>query len=260
LLTTIRHKVALRRAAWHDSDRRSAWLRSRFAGAATTLLGARLLHCFGDSHAVVFREIARRGMLPHTWIDLAMIGGATALGLANPNSRTRALPQFEGAIRALPTDRHLLFMLGEVDCGFVIWHRAETRGIAVSRELDRSVRNYTRFLTRLLEDGRTRIVVAATPPPTILDGQDWGEVANLRREVKASLQDRTELTLEYNARLREWSAANGCVFLDYERDVLDPRTGVVAEAFRNPNPRDHHLAPAAFGTVIAGHLRTLGFD
>ena len=199
-------------------------------------------------------------MLPHTWIDLAVIGGATALGLANPNSRTRALPRFEHAIRSIPTGRPLLFMLGEVDCGFVIWHRAETRGIPVQRELDRSIRNYTRFLQRLQEDGRGRIVVAATPPPTIREGQDWGDVANLRREVKASLCDRTQLTLEYNARLRTWAAARGVAFLDYEREVLDAGTGVVAETFRNPNPRDHHLAPAPFGSVLAGHLRGLGFE
>jgi len=102
--------------------------------------------------------------------------------------------------------------------------------------------------------------VAATPPPTILDGQDWGQVANLRREVKASLRDRTELTLEYNARLREWTSAHGCAFLDYEHEVLDARTGVVAEAFRNPNPRDHHLAPDPFCTVLVAHLRRVGFE
>ena len=260
MLTRIRRTVAQRRAAWPDSERRSAWLRSRYADAATTVFGARLLHVFGDSHAVVFREIARRGMLTRTWFDLAVIGGATALGLANPNSRTRALPRFERTIESIPRRRDLLFMLGEVDCGFLIWHRAESRGISPQRELDRSIRNYTRFLERLQEDGRTGILVAATPPPTILDGQDWGEVANLRREVKASLRDRTELTLEYNARLREWTSAHGCVFLDYEHEVLDARTGVVAEAFRNPNPRDHHLAPDPFCTVLAAHLRRVGFE
>jgi hypothetical protein len=169
------------------------------------------------------------------------------------------LPLFERAIAAIPRRRPLLFMLGEVDCGFVIWHRAETRGISPQRELDRSIRNYTRFLERLQEDGRPGILVAAAPPPTILDGQDWGDVANLRREVKASLRDRTALTLEYNARLREWTAANGCVFLDYEREVVDAGTGVIAEAFRNPNPRDHHLAPEAFASVLAEELRGLGF-
>jgi len=224
------------------------------------VLGTKILHCFGDSHASVFEEISRRRLLPRTWLDVEMIGGATALGLANPNSRTRALPIFEHAIGAIGRDRHLLFMLGEVDCGFVIWYRAERRGIPPERELERSIRNYTRFLDRLVADGRRRLIVTATPLPTILDGQDWGEVANLRREVKASLQDRTDLTLEYNARLREWTSARGIAFLDYEREIFDQSTGVVSEAFRNRNPRDHHLAPEAFAAVLARHLRALGFE
>jgi hypothetical protein len=247
-------------AEWTRSDQRRAWLRSRPADAATAVLRTRILHCFGDSHAVVFTDVAERRLLTRTWFDVELIGGATALGLANPNSRTRALPRFQEAIDAIPAGRHLLFMLGEVDCGFVIWYRAEQRGIPPARELDRSIRNYTRFLERLLEAGRSRIIVTATPPPTIRDDQDWGEVANLRREVKASLTDRTELTVEYNARLRDWCASRGVAFLDYEREVLDAETGTVAAAFRNPSPRDHHLAPGPFAEVVARRLRALGFE
>jgi hypothetical protein len=260
MLRTIRRRAAAARAAWAESERRRAWLRSRSADAAAAARRATILHCFGDSHATVFGEIERRRLLPRTWLDVEMIGGATALGLANPNSRTRALPRFEQSIGAIAPDRHLLFMLGEVDCGFVIWYRAEQRGIPPARELERSIRNYTRFLDRLLEAGRTRLIVAATPLPTILEGQDWGEVANLRREVKASLKARTDLTLEYNARLREWARSRECAFLDYEREVLDPSTSVVAEAFRNPNPRDHHLAPGPFAALLARRLRELGFE
>jgi len=185
-------------------------------------------------------------MLPHTVLDVAVIAGATAVGLANPNSRTRALPRFERIIRALPPRRPLLFMLGEVDCGFVIWYRAHRKRVSPIAELDRSLQHYTRFLERLLGAGRQRIVVAAAPPPTILDGQDWGEVANLRREVRTSLQDRTELTFEYNDRLREWTRREGCVFLDYEPDLIDASTGLVAARFLNPNPLDHHLAAGPF--------------
>ena len=125
-------------------------------------------------------------------------------------------------------------------------------------ELERSLAHYTRFLEGLLRAGR-EIVVAAAPPPTILDGQDWGDVANLRREVKASLADRTRMTIEYNARLREWTSRHGCFFLDYEADVIDPITGIVAPHMRNPDPLDHHLAAGAFAAVVARHLKPAGF-
>ena len=245
--------------SWLDSERRRNWIRGSIAGPLAALAGRHLLHVFGDSHAVVFREIARRGTLPHTSFDVAIVAGATAVGLANPNSRTRALARFDRIIRTLPERRPLLFMLGEVDCGFVIWWRAQRKRVSPGAELDRSLRHYMNFLERLLRNGRRRIVIAAAPPPTILDGQDWGEVANLRREVTASLRDRTDLTFEYNARLREWSRREGCSFLDYEAEVVDAHTGLVAARFRNPNPLDHHLAAAPFADVMARHLRGAGF-
>jgi hypothetical protein len=218
------------------------------------------VHCFGDSHATVFRQIQEQRLLPATSFDVTMIGGATALGLANPNSQTQALPQFAAVISGLPPDRPLLFILGEVDCGFVIWYRAQTKGVSIQDELERSIRNYMRFIEEVRSGGHEHVIVAAAPPPTILEGQDWGEVANLRREVTASLRDRTSLTIEYNARLRAWTGAHGCAFVDYEREVLDEETGVVAETYRNPDALDHHLAPDVFAPLVAEKLRALGFD
>jgi hypothetical protein len=253
-----RQRAAL--ATWNESAYRTSLLRSRAAHATSFVLGRRILHCFGDSHATVFRHVAQLGLLPRTSLDLVIISGATALGLANPNSKTRALPQFARVAATIPVQRPLLFMLGEVDCGFVIWHRSQVKGAAPEAELERSIGNYIAFLKGLAAAGHTRLVVAAAPPPTILDHQDWGEIANLRREVTASLSERTALTLQYNARLREWTRRHGYAFLDYEQDVLDARSGVVAEAFRNPDPCDHHLAPAPFAAVMERHLRAAGFD
>jgi hypothetical protein len=218
------------------------------------------LHCFGDSHAKVFTEIGDRRLLPATWLDVTIVSGATALGLANPRSQTRALPSFERVIAKIPRDRHLLFMLGEVDCGFVIWYRAQTRGLSPMTELDRSIGNYVGFMERLLAAGRTKLVIAAVPPPTILSGEDWGEVAHLRRVVKASLEERTDLTITYNARLHAWADAHRCAFLNYEPEVLDPVRGVVSSAYRNRDPLDHHLATEPFASLVARHLRGIGFE
>jgi hypothetical protein len=52
-------------------------------------------------------------------------------------------------------------MLVQVDCGFVIWYRAQANRVSPSAELDRALRHHTRFLKRLLGAGRQRIVIAA---------------------------------------------------------------------------------------------------
>jgi hypothetical protein len=237
---------------------RAAALRSRPATLAAKLRSRRILHCLGDSHVVVFNELVKHRRMRRTWLDSLMIRGATAFGMANPNSRTNAFAEFTGMIHRLPRSRPLLFMLGEVDCGFLIWYRARSADVPVEEQLELSVRNYLRFLDGLRAEGRT-LMVAAVPLPTIRDGQVFGEVANARKDVTASLAERTALTVRYNAALRSWCRASGCVFLDYEAEMLDPATGLIREDLRHPDPLNHHANPERFGELMARHLRDAGF-
>ena len=237
-------------------------VQSRVASPLAMVLGRRLLHCFGDSHVLVLNDVGK--LLSRTWLTVDVAQGGTALGLANPNSRSAALPKFLRVIRTLPASRPLLFMMGEVDCGYLIWHRAERLDLDVDDQLQASFESYTNFLESLRNQGRDTIVVAAIPPPTILDGQTWGEVAiarsNARIEVTASLVDRTMLTCRYNAMLREWTAAKGYLYLDYESEILDEETGLVRNRLRHQDGADHHLDPAQFAPIVATLLRRSGFE
>lgn len=263
-----------RRARWRspiDEDTRFGWalrhpsvvcrgkfLKSRAAGPASHLAGTEILHCFGDSHVAVFRQVAHMRALRKTWLHVVPVLGATALGLANPNSKTHALRKFRSVIDAVPLDRPLLFMLGEVDCGFLIWHRVEHEGLSIDGEFESSLRNYTDFLRTLLAAGRKRLVIATVPLPTLRD-MSKGSVGNARRDVSASLEERTALTRAYNRRLRTWATANQCHFLDYEDDLLDPVTGLVKEELRYADESDHHLDVHKHADIVAKHLHGAGF-
>jgi hypothetical protein len=255
----LRARRAINSARQAPRGVRGAILRSPMGSLATRSGSRQILHCFGDSHAFVFVEIAKRDLLPHTWFDVVSVDGATALGMANPNSKTAALPTFRGVIDRLPADRKLLFLLGEVDCGFVIWYRAQKYGVSVDDEMAASLDRYTRFLRELLDEGRRNVFVAAVPPPTILDGGPLGPVGNARREVTASLPQRARLTKEYNDRLREWTRANACHFVDYEADVADA-SGLVRSELRSRNPLEHHLERGPYSRVVAEHLSRFGFS
>lgn len=236
----------------------AAVLRQTAVDRLVSSAGGVVLHCFGDSHAAVFRRVRAVGGLRRTWLEVSPIDGATALGLANPNSTTQALPRFSASISRLPLASHLAFMLGEVDCGFLIWYRAEQKGARVRDEFERSLGTYTRFLDDLRSAGRASLLVATVPPPTI-DSRAVGAVANARRHVRASLRDRTQLTTEYNGRLREWAARTGCVFLDYERELLDGSTGLVRGELRNSDPTDHHLDMRKHAAILARSLQAAGY-
>jgi hypothetical protein len=56
--------------------------------------------------------------------DVCIVGGATAQGAVNPNSKTDALAIFQKKIKYTNAD-NILIMLGEVDCGYLIWVRSK---------------------------------------------------------------------------------------------------------------------------------------
>ncbi|HET7615431.1 MAG TPA: hypothetical protein VFK27_00645 [Bacillales bacterium] len=220
----------------------------------------KVIHVFSDSHGEVFRFIQNRGFLTNTKIISYVVGGATALGMVNPNSKTQALNKFKHKIAAIPKEHYLAFLLGEVDCGFVIWYRAEKYGEPVERQLNESLRNYFTFLSALKRNGYNRLLVASAPLPTIEDGQNWGEVANKRSEVKASLRDRTELTFKYNEKLKQYCAENGIMYVDTQSATTDPDTGLVSKHFLNRNPFDHHLENGKIAPVVYEELKKHGFE
>lgn len=216
------------------------------------------LHCFGDRHAYVPEHIRHRGMLAATELTVTRVGGATAFGLANPNSATNALVIFRRALAATPIGDPVLFLLGEVDAGFLVWLRAQQRGTSVEDELAASLRRYTSFLDAVVASGRV-VIVSTVPLPTVVDYTAWPGLANARRQVRASIRERTAATRRYNDGLRRWAASVGAEVLDTEADVRDPRTGLVHARFRHADPCNHHYDMAAFAPVVVRRLAELGF-
>ena len=129
----------------------------------------------------------------------------------------------------------MLVQLGEVDCGFVIWHRAQRHGIGIDEQLEQTLDNYEQILTFTRDLGFASVMVMAVPLPTITDYPSmWAEIANLRKEVTASQHERTDLTIRFNEHLRERCARLGLVFVDSAGDQLDPGTQLVKAASCGP--------------------------
>jgi hypothetical protein len=228
--------------------------------AVMTRGGRQVAYCLGDSHARVFDRIQEGALLRRTSLDVTRVLGATALGMANPNSRSNALVDFTRALRGVPTDLPLITLLGEIDCGYLLWYRADRAGHDVSVEFEQSLAAYTGYLADLQQRGHSRLIVAMVPPPTVQDYAEWAGLDNARKHVTASLAQRAELTRSYNRRLREWAGAHRAEILDYEDDVTDPATGMVRPELVHPDPLNHHLDPERFAAVVASRMRELGFE
>lgn len=209
--------------------------------------GMRRVDCYGDSHIAELWRLNTR--YKNVRFVVNSVRGATALGVANPNSKTNALKIFAGLLRQSVQGGEQLFCLGEVDCGFLIWLLAQKRQESVNQLLGRAVDSYTSFIGQHRSTGQ--VVVLSAPLPTLADGVVQGEVANLRREVTASRSERTRLTLQFNRRVALWCEAHGVEFIDLDVAALDAQTGLLRASLLNADPANHHYDRDGFFELLA---------
>ena len=87
-----------------------------------------------------------------------------------PNSSTNALVRFRAALRRVPRSTTVLVMLGEVDVGYLVWHRAQSRGTPVEEEFATGNVGLTEDLCDLLaRAGNKAPVVYASSTQALAD-------------------------------------------------------------------------------------------
>ena len=154
-------------------------------------------YVLGDSHMRVFRKeihpVNAAHLMPHAWFDPCSVVGATARGLANPFSRTNALTIFRRRIELAEPWQPVVFQLGEVDCGFLIWHRAKELGESIDEQFERSIESYLAFMEEVRAQGFEQLFVLSAPPPTIEHAQGLGR-PRLIRDSRSTCRSATAPT------------------------------------------------------------------
>jgi len=203
----------------------------------------------GDSHSMVFQGH------PNTYA--ICVPGATNMGLKNPHSKTNAFNIFENHLSTnLKKDDTLLFFMGEVDCGFVIWHRKEKYNETLESQMNESLTNYFDFILNY-KNLCKRIVVCDVVPPTVGDVQNIkDDDDNLRLTIKATQKDRTDLTLKYNSEIEKFCSENNFTYLSFTKEMLS-EDGVVMEKYKNVNPQDHHLDGSMLSNILNKKMKEL---
>jgi hypothetical protein len=212
----------------------------------------RTITVIGDSHSRIFFHDLFRICFPFTRFDVCWVGGATVSGLDNPNSKTQSNIIFREKIRSLKRNSIVIFLLGEVDTGFVIWYRKQQHDGSVDTMLNKALNNYYDLIISVSEN--LRPIVISTPLPTIPDDNIWGDVADQRKTICASQFERTKLTLEFNRSIKEYCQHNGIPFLDLDLDCVG-QNGLVASFLLNNDKSDHHYNNSAYARLVVRRLR-----
>lgn len=235
-----RHARAVELAAWLAFD----------SAAYARLRGRAHVLALGDSHMAALPGVT----VPGAWVRPFALGGATASGILNPASRTRARQLFDARLAAAPRWQHVLLGLGEVDCGFVVWQRARSHGLAVEDQLQATLDSYRSFIEAVRAAGFRSVSVLAATLPTV---PSYGAVRGnpsmaARRSVTASLAERTALTRRYNAGLAVRCERLGVPFFDTTAAQVDPATGAVRRELVVAD--DPHLELAGYAAILGRAL------
>ena len=210
-------------------------------------------YVFGDSHTAIFHHL--NNLQGKKIFHVTRVDGATALGMVNPNSKTNALPAFMKIISLLPKKSKLIFLLGEVDAGFLLWHRSQQFSTNVHAEVNKSIENYLLFLKKLQTAGFSDIIVLSPSPPCVLDEFKEKQKIELRRNIAAGINERTHLAIEYNNLLKNKVEHAKIVFVDLYDSLIDENTGIIKSKYLNNDRTEHHLDSSAFGNLIFERLK-----
>ena len=217
------------------------------------------IHFIGDSHTEVFWNM--EFSICYFWRitpKIKVVHGATATGLANPNSKTKALAIFENYLKEeVGKDDYVVFQLGEVDCGFAIWYRAEKHGLSIQKQTQLAIDNYSNLIQKSSAINGKKTIICSAVLPTIQGGNNFGEVANLRKEVKANIKERTQLTLGFNSMLRQLAEKNRLAFIDLDKSLLDEKTSIIKSKYLHKDPTNHHLDPSHLAKIISKELNII---
>ncbi|BAW96819.1 hypothetical protein NIES970_17610 [[Synechococcus] sp. NIES-970] len=118
--------------------------------------------------------------------------------------------------------------------------------------LDKALKNYQDFLLFLSK--RYQVICLSTPLPTIKDGQNHGQVANLRKDIKASQRDKTQLTIQFNKSMKRFCFQKKITYLDFDDESIG-KDGLVHDKLINSDPHNHHYDANSYIEMIAPKLK-----
>lgn len=199
----------------------------------------------GDSHSSVFESINYK-IFKKYYFDVVLAYGASSRGICNMNSQSGALRIFKDKLKKINAIEYeyVGVMLGEVDCGSVIWYKQEQNKSDLEKEIDESIKSQFEFiqseLVQLFEP--KKIIVFGPNLPTLVNGSLKSNIPHLRREVSSSLHERTELTLKYNKALRERSEHQRYNYIDIIKETMNKNTSLIDEGYLHEDLIDHHVS------------------
>ena len=209
----------------------------------------------GDSHIRVFEHKFFKLFFKNFTFNITYVPGATAYGIGNEHSKTRAYVLFKESLEKSDYKK-IIITLGEVDTAYTLWSIATRDEKSINEVLSLSIQRYQTFLNELI--CYAPVVVLSAPLPTISDLADCDDaIQGVRKKVNVSQKRRTLLALHFNRKIKNFCETKSNVtFVELSSCVLNHKTKKVSSWFiNNKNPCDHHYARWIYALLIIWKIK-----
>ena len=203
--------------------------------------------CIGDSHIRIFDQALLRKGWSRSF-RVKYIPGATAYGIGNADSQTRAYVRFKEELERYDY-RDIVVNLGEVDVSYALWRIVLARNEKIDDLIKRSVERYALFLQEIRAYGK--VYVLSVPISTVVDGVSCEESkVKVRDDIGIAYKERVDAALKFNEMLASWCASQTDItFVDTTPYILtkDKR---VRNIFMPKDRCDHHYKRWSYALLL----------
>jgi len=201
--------------------------------------------CIGDSHIRVFESFLFK-LLPYK-MHSCYVAGATAYGIENIHSKTKAYYKFMECIQN-DNFKNIIVSLGEVDTSYTLWKVALKRDKDVYQMIEVSIQRYIKFLELLATYGK--VYVLDTALPTVKDGTVCDDVVSgVRESIEISREEKIKLNLFFSRHIKEWcDKREDIVFINTNRYILKDKD--IRSIYLPKNKCNHHYNRLSFSLLL----------
>ena len=206
---------------------------------------ASTLYIAGDSHIECFKYAQKFGIQEKAIRILAshMAPGKTAQGLYRAQNQTMYRKRIEETVKEEYPD-YIAIQLGEVDCGHTLWSRMLKNKTTKAIEIDYAIGGIVLLAEIFNLYCNKQIILLGPIIPLVAEyGEDTPKLLWPRKSVNASQQERTNLTLKFNNKLKSVAKKHKYLYLDINEQLLDPDTKVAKLEYQNKHSL-HHIGAA----------------
>jgi len=203
--------------------------------------------CIGDSHIRIFDQpLLRKGW--NRRFRVKYIPGATAYGIGNANSQTRAYVQFKEELERYDY-RRIVVNLGEVDIAYALWRIVLARNGEIEELIQISLERYIRFLLELRS--YAKVYVLSVPIPTVKDGVLCEHSKMMvRDDIGIAYEKKVDAAIKFNEQLASWCTSQKDIeFVDTTPYTMT-KDKAVRTIFMPQDKCDHHYKRWSYALLL----------